>query len=350
MDGTLDDADGNFLTDDDFVLGVGQSLAVYYSLDSALGQHENTAAVEGVSAISNTTVSGEDDANYYVLESEDCVGVRTPGFWANTKWTTFWDGADNNQPKQAGTPGFAAGELLYSVDSDGNGVVNPMDKNGDGFVNALAGDKVNDGKPLDPDVGLLIGDYNMNGITDAGEDTIFISIADAKKLINASSKQLVDGKTADGIYMLGRDVVATWLNYLANNDGTTGECVGPVNSSDGTNTPREYLDAAIDWLQQFASKSNSDDTSITTDTNTNTSFHDGNGQACFEFDGRIAPSSASWQNPFTVGDDIPVSAAAMHSALDGYNNTGMIGGIEYCCDADSPLVLNVLSQVHESLL
>ena len=330
MDGTLDDADGNFLTDDDFVLGVGQSLAVYYSLDSALGQHENTAAVEAVSAISNTTVLGEDDANYYVLESEECVGVRTPGFWASTKWGTFWDGVSGNEPTpQAGTPGFASGELLYKIDTNRDGHVDGSDSN----------------LP-----GLLIGDYNMDGITDNGEDTIYMSLADAKKLINASSKQLTDGKTADGIYMLGRDVVATWLNYLANNDGTTGECVGPVNSSDGTNTPREYLDAAIDWLQQFASKSNSDDTSITTDTNTNTSFHDGNAQACFEFDGRIAPSSASWQNPFTVGEDIPVSAAAMHSALDGYNNTGKIGAIEYCCDADSPLVLNVLSQVHESLL
>ncbi|HET9145517.1 MAG TPA: hypothetical protein VFN81_05430 [Sphingomicrobium sp.] len=351
MDGTLDDADGNPLTDDDFVLGVGDSFAVYYSLDSALGQHENTAAVSAVSAISDTTVTAEDDANYYVLESEECVGVRTPGFWASTKWGTFWDGVDNNQPKQAGTPGFAAGELLYSVDSDGDGTVNPMDKNGDGFVNAIQGDKLYDNKTYDPDVGLLIGDYNKNGITDAGEDTIFISIADAKKLINASSKQLVDGKTSDGIYMLGRDVVAAWLNYLANNpDDTTGNCIGTVDPNDGKVSPREYLDAAIDWLQQFASTSNADDTLITTDTNLNTSFHDDDLWAKFEFDSRVAPSSGAWQNPFTVGDeDIPYSAAAMHSAIDGYNNTGKIGVVEYCCDADSPVVINVLSQVQESL-
>ena len=323
MDGTLDDADGNFLTDDDFVLGVGQSLAVYYSLDSALGQHENTAAVEAVSAISNATVLGDDDANYYVLESEECVGVRTPGFWASTKWGTFWDGVSGNEPKQAGTPGFASGELLYKIDTNKDGHVDDSDSNAPG---------------------LLIGDYNMDGITDNGEDTIYMSLTDAKKLINASSKQLVDGKTADGIYMLGRDVVATWLNYLANNDGTTGECVGPVNSSDGTNTPREYLDAAIDWLQQFASTTNGSAAQ-----NLINSYHDANAQAVFQFDSRVAPSSASWQNSFTAGEDIPVSAAAMHSALDGYNNTGKIGAIEYCCDADSPLVLNVLSQVHDSL-
>ena len=351
QDGTLDDADGDFSTVDDFVLAAGDSFTVLYSLDSALGQHENTAAVEATSAISNTIVNDDDDANYYVLESEECVGVRTPGFWANTKWGTFWDGVGNNQPAQAGSPGFAAGELVYAVDSDGDGVVNPMDTNGDGYINGAPGDKVNDNRPIDTSVGLLIGDYNKNGITDAGEDTVFISLADAKKLINASSKQLVDGKTADGIYMLGRDVVAAWLNYLANNpDDTTGNCIGTVDPNDGKVSPREYLDAAIDWLQQFASTGNADDTLITTDTNLNTSFHDGDAWAKFEFDSRVAPSSGSWQNPVTVGEDIPYSAAAMHSAIDGYNNTGKIGVVEYCCDADSPVVINVLSQVQDSLL
>jgi hypothetical protein len=233
---------------------------------------------------------------------------------------TFWDGVSGNEPKQAGTPGFASGELLYKVDTNGDHVVNGSDSN---------------------NPGLLIGDYNMNGITDAGEDTIYIGLADALKLIKASSKQTVDGKTADGIYMLGRDVVATWLNYLANNDGTTGECIGGVNSSDGTNTPHEFIDAAVDWLQQFASTTNS-----TSANNLVNSYHDGDSQALFQFDSRIAPSSGAWQNPFLPGEDIPVSAAAMHSALDAYNNTGAIMGVEYCCDADNPVVLDVLSQVH----
>ena len=329
MDGTLDDADGNFLTDDDFVLGVGDSFAVYYSLDSALGQHENTAAVEAVSAISDTTVSAEDDANYYVLADEDCVGVRTPGFWANSKWGQFWNYdptkastlTDQDSLQQAGQPNFPGGELLYKIDVDKNGTVDNVS-------------------------GLLIGDYNKNGITDAGEDTLYISLDAAKKLINASNKQLVDGKTADGIWMLGRDMVATWLNYLANNPGSdTGNCVGGVDSGDGTNSPREFLDAAIDWMQQFASDANS----TTASNNLINSYHDGDHQATFQFDARVAPSSVSWQNAFTPGEDIPVSAAAMHSALDAYNNTGKIAGIEYCCDADSQVVLNVLTQVHENL-
>jgi hypothetical protein len=81
---------------------------------------------------------------------------------------TGW-GTAANEPKQAGTPGFADGELLYGVDS-----------NADGFINHVAGDGINDGKPLDAK-GLLIGDYNLNGITDAGEDTIFIGLNDAIK-------------------------------------------------------------------------------------------------------------------------------------------------------------------------
>jgi len=138
--------------------------------------------------------------------------------------------------------------------------------------------------------------------------------------------------------MLGRDMVATWLNYLANNQETIGECIGDV--SGVTNTPREYLDAAIDWMQQFASDQNS----ASNGTNQNTSFHDGNTQATFQFDARVNPSSTAWQIPFGPGEDIPVSGAAMHSALDGYNNTGAIGGVQYCCDADSEL-----AALHERL-
>ena len=331
-DGTLDiDENG-----DPFELSVGESVTIYYSLTSQLGQHENTVEV--------TTAEGagdDDDANYFVLASDDCVGVRTPGFWSNPKWMTFWDakgdgwGTAPNEPTQAGTPGFADGELLYKVYL--------TDSNHDGVINGNPNDGIADDAFS---TGLLIGDYNMNGITDAGEDTIFVSLPDAIKLINASSKQLVEGKgTADGIFMLGRDMVATWLNYLANNqgEGDNGNCIGTVDGA--TNSPREFLDAAIDWMQQFASTSNSDDTASHTDSNTNTSFHDGNTQATFEFDPRVNPSSASWQAAFTTGEDIPVSAAAMHSALDAYNNTGAINGVEYCCDADSEIALVAIAQL-----
>jgi hypothetical protein len=337
----------NFDTNGDGIIDAGliaelspnETFTLYYSLNSLLGQHENTGKVEATSAISSTKVSDTDDANYYVLE-EDCVGVRTPGFWNNSKWGLFWNfnpnqpgntGTDQNALPQAGQPNFPGGELLYGIDT-----------NKDGFLNFIANDGINDAKPLDANAaGLLIGDYNKNGITDAGEDTLFISLADAKKLIDASQKNIGDGKTADGIWMLGRDLVATWLNYLANNpDDDTGNCIGGVGGA--TNTPREFIDAAIDWMQQFASDKNS-----TAANNLINSYHDGDTQAKFEFDAKIAPSSAEWQSPFLPGEDIPVSAAAMHSALDGYNNTGTIMGVEYCCDADGgSAALIALGQIH----
>jgi hypothetical protein len=76
------------------------------------------------------------------------------------------------------------------------------------------------------------------------------------------------------------------------------------------------------------------------------SYHDGDAQALFQFDGRIAPGSASWQIAVAQGQDIPVSASEMHSQLDAYNNSGAINGIEYCCDADSQLALLALSQIN----
>ena len=51
----------------------------------------------------------------------------------------------------------------------------------------------------------------------------------------------------------------------------------------------------------------------------------------------------------TKKKDIPVSAAQMHSSLDAYNNTGAINGAEFCCDADSELVINVLTQLDNLL-
>ena len=79
----------------------------------------------------------------------------------------------------------------------------------------------------------------------------------------------------------------------------------------------------------------------------------GNAQSVFEFDDRVAPSSANWQSP--IGG-VPFSGSTLHSQLDLYNNTGAIfDGIdpitqeqeftEYCCDADSHVALSALAQV-----
>ncbi|QKG72228.1 hypothetical protein [Erythrobacter mangrovi] len=318
--------------DDPGTTEIEDQLDIYYSLDSLLGQHENTASVTAVAALGGATTGPvSDDANYYVLE-EDCVGVGTPGFWSNNGFA-FWNGlsvedGDAEQGKHAGQPGFAENDLLIQGNTNGT-----VDSNGDGVV---------DGN----DKGLLVGDYNQNGITDIGEDTIFISYDDAVSLINASNRQ-VNGGQADGVWMVGRDVVATWLNFLANNpNGGDPGCIGQVDD-DGTIDPREAIDAAIDWLQQFASNKNADDTMVPNDSNTNTNFHTATNQAIFEFDSKIATKSASWKSSETPGDDLALSGSQIHSALDEYNNTGIIDGVEYCCDRDNPIAMDAVAQVDQ---
>ena len=72
---------------------------------------------------------------------------------------------------------------------------------------------------------------------------MFISLADAQALVGS-------GGGSDGVEKIGRDVVATWLNYLAGNDITgTGD------------DPQHFIDDAIDWLQVYgdASPSNTND-------------------------------------------------------------------------------------------
>src|SRR5690606_1913968 len=210
-------------------------------------------------------------------------GVRTPGFWQNPRnGGLYWDGQGDNEPHDGDN--FADGDLLQSVDSDNNG--------------------------LDPDArGLLIGEYNQKGIRDTGEDVLFITYADALTLIDASNK-----KGNDGVYMLGRDVVATWLNYLAGNniDPTSGDAANIANA------PRHFIDDAVDWFQEFASDENDSGVDFAT----------------FEFDQAVKTNSADWKTA-QLDDGIDHSAGALHNALGGYNEDGTINGEYYAGDADS---------------
>ena len=180
--------------DGDGVLEVNETWT--YSYDHVLTQNElDTRGIDGDGSLDNvasvtTTETGPDfDDAHIPLELGP--GVRTPGFWGqNTgqnQWTKFWDGIEGNEPKQSGTNGFADGEITYAVDS-----------NHDGFVTNA------DAK------GLLVGDFDLDGIENDDEDVLFISTADALTLLNASQKQQGDQR-----FVLGRDVVASWLNYLA---------------------------------------------------------------------------------------------------------------------------------------
>lgn len=199
----------------------------------------------------------------------DGPGVRTPGFWSQTKWQDFWDG-DPSVPKQAGDPGFAEGDILLS-----SGTTD----------------------------GLLIGDYDLDGVTDADENTIFLSLDDARAILNASQTEAQDMQL-----VLARDVVATWLNFLAGN--------AIADADPATMDPQDYLDEAIAWLKFTTGSGNPIDSSVT------------------------LASSAEWNAGIDSDSDGTADILAgsfIHSQLDEYNNTGTIDGVFYAQDADSIL-------------
>jgi hypothetical protein len=278
--------------DSDGFLDVGETWTITYRQAFDPGEHVNTATV--------TTDEGatDNDAAHYFSLVDEGLCPRTPGFWQNPKnGGQFWDGIQGNE-KHAGEAGFPDGELLYAVDSNNNGSIG-------------AGDVA----------GLLIGDYNKNGLTDAGEDTLFVSYADARSLINASNKQV----GGDGRFMLGRDMVASWLNYLQGS--------GFGDASD-THSPTHYLDDSIDWMQIFSGTLNG-----------------GTGETFDRLNisgGAVKTSSAIWNSPQSGIDH---SASQMHSALDYYNNTGQTeaGGTHYAnCESQHLFeALSIYQQSHE---
>ena len=292
-------------TNGDGKLQVGENWTINYSQPFDTGMHVNTASV---TTAQNAT--DFDAANYFSVVNTG-PGVRTPGFWSNLG-AQFWDGIANNQTKVG--PTFAKGELTYAVDA-----------NNDGFINVKAGDGINDDKPLDG-AGLLVGDYNKNGLTDVGEDTLFITLADAKQLIDASQKT----QSGDGVQMLGRDVVATWLNFLAGNS------IDNPGTADDSYSPKHFLNDAVNWLQTFGDKDNS--------AATGNSF---NGLEKFDVyssgHAAIKTSSAAWNGGIVDNH----SASQMHSALDYYNNTGDAigpnGPVMFALSADDPFDVAILN-------
>ena len=251
------------------------------------GHYDNIATVTGAFTDdfqNSTTVDASENDCYVGVEGP---GVRTPGFWQNpNNGGQFWDGIAGNE-KNAGQDCFPTGDLLYQVDKTGDGI--------------------KDNTP-----GLLIGDYNKNGVRDAGEDVIFISLTDAQSLINAKNNQM-----SDGVVKIGRDVVATWLNYLAGNP------VGDV-ADDGFYSPKEAIDDAIDYLQIFGDKNNAKPGGFA---DTNDLFD------CYSSGhAAIKTSTSYWTQDFPGGDH---SGADIHGALDEYNNFGTVNGVGYAHDCDS---------------
>ena len=79
---------------------------------------------------------------------------------------------------------------------------------------------------------IFIGDYDMNGLCDSGENCLELSNEDALFLLNARNYK--EGK--DKRYTLYRSLTAAWLNIIADNEYS---CI------------EESVDMAILWLQGY---------------------------------------------------------------------------------------------------
>jgi uncharacterized repeat protein (TIGR01451 family) len=278
--GTLSTADDVTLVDGGVVQG-----GVTFSGDNGNGLLEageawtftyttNVNLAPGATLTNVATVTATDDEGSSATDTDDASvtavqgpGVRTPGFWSNLG-LQFWDGIADNETKVGDN--FPIGELTKMT--DGQTTVDQDD---------------NDATPEVK--GLLIGDYNKNGEIDDGEDVFFISLDDAHKIIDASQKVQQDTR-----YVLARDEIATWLNYLAGN---------PIGEATDENSPHTYLDEGIDWLQATNGGTAAD------------TFGDWGGGA------PVKASDAKWTTDGAVAG-VPDSGATIHAELDTYNNTG----------------------------
>ncbi|MBX7457657.1 hypothetical protein K3152_05305, partial [Qipengyuania sp. 1NDH17] len=284
-----------------FTLNVEQTIGIYYDLPFAHGQHENI-----VVATTDQDV-GDSDAAYYYGLVNDGPGVRTPGFWQNpNNGLQFWDG-DPAIPHTGDY--FPEEDLLYAVDSNGDGIIN-YDPDAEA--------------PVD-EIGLLIGDWNRNGLVDEGEDAIFIAFDDALAALNHSEQKGVDGGEK-----IARDLSASWLNYLAGNN------VDPTSSDQGNidNAPREWIQDGINWLQRWSGESDPMDASKNTET-----FD------VYDPDDRIWNKGYPWNDGIFIDDP---SGKEIHEALDSYNNNGSINGYSYAGDVGTEGFMAALTQIREA--
>jgi len=231
-----------------------------------------TAILGGYQNIGTTTGSYTDDltnpATPTASDPSSYTGVRppgarTPGFWQNH--FEVWDGVTSNDSSFAGRSDFPASDILRPPYS------------------AATRDPVTGQTTL----GILVGDYNRNGQTDGGENTLFYTLAEARTIVSASQSAQQDRR-----YTIDRSLVASWLNYLA---------VNPA--------PTVDMNQAITWLQRHTPDENGDGK--------------GDGNLSLQASTyRVPASSPAWSNTTNTHNGLP-TGEVLNNKLDYYNNTGL---------------------------
>jgi hypothetical protein len=230
-----------------------------------LGSYQNIGTVTGsyTDDLTNPATPTASDPSSYTGKVPP--GARTPGFWSN--WTAVWDGVASNDSSFANKSGFPTSDILLPPYSAAT-------------VDPVTGQTA---------LGILVGDYNRNGKTDAGENTLFYTLQEAQTIVSADQKVQQDVR-----YTIDRSLVASWLNYLAVNPAPTGD-----------------MNQAIAWLQKYTPDENGDGK--------------GDGNLSLQASTyKIAASSPAWANANNTYNGLP-TGEVLNNKLDSYNNTGLFG-------------------------
>ena len=239
---------------------------VYSANGTAIsGSYQNIGTAKGsyTDGLNNpATPTSSDPSSYTGVRPP---GARTPGFWQ--AWPAVWDGVASNDSSFAGRSNFPASDILRPPYSAAT-------------VDPVTGQTT---------VGILVGDYNRNGKTDAGENTVFYTLQEAQTIVNASQTAPQDTRAT-----LARSLDASWLNYLAVNPAPTGD-----------------MSQAIAWLQKYTPDENGDGK--------------GDGNLSLQASTYAIPaSSPAWSNGTNTYNGLP-TGEVLKNKLDSYNNTGLFG-------------------------
>ena len=164
------------------------------------------------------SVGGENQANLNFANYKFVEGVHglTKGFWG--QHPEAWDGgvATNSRGVKDTANLVNSGVLTkYDVIPDSLDKSPTKDWNKDGLIKT-------DGS----DTGILLGDANGNGVCDAGEDTLFATLAAALQIIKSSDS------TTDTRQILMSQALAAQLNIY-----------------NGDKTPLDLVGEAVKWLK-----------------------------------------------------------------------------------------------------
>jgi hypothetical protein len=177
-------------------------------------------------------------------------GARTPDFWGNH--SEMWDG---NGSSDILLPPYSAAT-----------------------VDPVTGQTT---------LGILVGDYNRNGLTDASENTLFYTLGEAQTILSANGEV----QQQDVRHLIERSLCASWLNNLA---------VNPA--------PILDMNKTITWLQTYTPDENGDG--------------NGDGNLSLPSSDAMLGSSPAWANATNLYNGSP-TGEVLKNRLDYYNNTGL---------------------------